>query len=318
MIAVREAGESDTTAIVGLLKLSLGERSALRTEEYWRWKHIRNPFGPSRVLLAFDGSRLVAVRAFMAWRFRMGDRLFPAWRAVDTAVHPQWQGKGLFTRLTTELIRLLEPEVPAFIFNSPNPRSMAGYLKMGWELWHSAPLAVRVSPLDLLANRFRPTASKSLALDLDSATPVFGSWREADMMTTDWSIDALRWRYEQIPGVRYFSHFESAGGGSCMLIARMVPRGSFRELRIVECFHEGEVEVVRRCIGELIKTTRPDATSIMLDGAGRLASLLPFGFLPMSRFAPVLIHRFLNDADALSRFTDVEKRYLSAGTLELF
>ena len=64
MITIRDVSEVDVPDIVSLLRQTLGERGTLRTEEYWRWKHIRNPFGRSRVLLAFDGDRLVAVRDF--------------------------------------------------------------------------------------------------------------------------------------------------------------------------------------------------------------------------------------------------------------
>jgi N-acetylglutamate synthase-like GNAT family acetyltransferase len=48
---IRPAHENDIPAIVELLKLSLGESLMPKSEAFWRWKHIDNPFGKSPVIL---------------------------------------------------------------------------------------------------------------------------------------------------------------------------------------------------------------------------------------------------------------------------
>ncbi len=53
-------------------------------------------------------------------------------RAVDTATHPDHQGKGIFTKLTLGAIPDLDDDGVDLIFNTPNDKSRPGYLKMGW------------------------------------------------------------------------------------------------------------------------------------------------------------------------------------------
>src|SRR5688572_13844447 len=97
---IREATELDIPIIVDLLKLSLGESLMPKSEAYWRWKHVENPFGASPVLLCFEDDMLIGVRAFMRWQWFHNGKIQTAVRAVDTATHPAHQGKGIFKKLT--------------------------------------------------------------------------------------------------------------------------------------------------------------------------------------------------------------------------
>ena len=64
-------------------------------------------------------------------------------RAVDTATDPDYQGRGLFTRLTLQAIDELRAEGVDFVFNTPNDQSRPGYLKMGWQVVGTLPTHVR-------------------------------------------------------------------------------------------------------------------------------------------------------------------------------
>jgi len=59
--------------------------------------------------VACDGERVVAFRTFMRWEFQRGDQVFRCVRAVDTATHPDYQGRGLFSQLTRSAL----PELAA-------------------------------------------------------------------------------------------------------------------------------------------------------------------------------------------------------------
>lgn len=320
MISIRDAVDSDIPAIVSLLRQSLGEKGSLRTEAYWRWKHIQNPFGRSRVLLAFEADTLMAVRAFMAWQFIKENQTINAWRAVDTAVHPNWQGKGLFTQLTMALLNQLESGPPSLIFNSPNPKSRAGYLKMGWESGQPAPLMIRIRPLNALFNRTTHRGSRELKFDFNLPHSFLEKWKSdfSHTLMTNWTPEAIRWRYQEIPGISYFSHSETLGDDFCLLIGRMVRRNGLNEMRITECIHSGNMDLFRSTWRTISQQLKPDAESLAVDGSGILARMLPFGFLPVTSLGPALTHRFVNDAAVMATFMNTKKRYLSAGTLELF
>lgn len=129
---IRESTEEDSPAIVDLLKKSLGDNMVPKSVDYWLWKHIQNPFGPSKVLLAESNGQLIGVRAMMQWKWQLGDQYFSTLRAVDTATHPEFQRKGIFSILTQKIIDHSQGNGTDFIFNTPNTKSFPGYLKLGW------------------------------------------------------------------------------------------------------------------------------------------------------------------------------------------
>lgn len=137
---IRKSTPEDIPEIVELLRLSLGESLIPKSKELWNWKHENNPFGPSPVLVALENQQIVGVRAFLKWDFENQNSSIRSCRAVDTAVHPNFQGKGIFTQLTMGLIEEVRNEGLDSIFNTPNPQSMPGYIKMGWEKFGKLPL----------------------------------------------------------------------------------------------------------------------------------------------------------------------------------
>ena len=99
---IREATPDDRPAIIELCRASLGWGDDPRFEQLFSWKHDQNAFGPSYMWVATDGDRIVGLRAFMRWEFVRGGDVLRAVRAVDTATHPDYQGKGLFTAMTMQ------------------------------------------------------------------------------------------------------------------------------------------------------------------------------------------------------------------------
>src|SRR4029079_3500391 len=99
-----------------------------------RWKHVDNAFGRSPMWVACDGERIAGFRAFMRWEFEGAGEVKRAVRTVDTATHPDYQGQGIFTKLTLAGLEELAAEGVDFVFNTPNDKSRPGYLKMGWHV----------------------------------------------------------------------------------------------------------------------------------------------------------------------------------------
>ena len=151
-IEIRVAQPEDFDDIVEVCSASLGWKDPDFDRALFRWKHAANPFGRSLIMVAELDGRLVAVRPFMRWRFRRGDDILIAARAVDTATHPDARGKGLFRTLTEAGIELLREEGVDFIFNTPNDQSRPGYLKMGWLEAGQIPVGFRPRSLFTLAN----------------------------------------------------------------------------------------------------------------------------------------------------------------------
>ena len=90
---IRKGNPEDIPQIIDLLRVSLGESLIPKSIELWQWKHQDNPFGASPVILAEEKGALIGIRVFLKWEYSWGGKVISACRAVDTAVHPNFQGK---------------------------------------------------------------------------------------------------------------------------------------------------------------------------------------------------------------------------------
>lgn len=200
-----------------------------KSEAFWRWKHIDNPFGPSPVLLAEEDNVLVGVRAFMRWDWLLDGTVIKSVRAVDTATHPSYQGKGIFKKLTLLLVEQCQHAGVQFIFNTPNASSMPGYLKMGWRQFgrmriHAFPVMPSFGKTNMMSVPYAGEADEQIL----RAT-------EPEVMATNTSAMFLMWRYGSNPNNEYR---ELIAGGN-RIIFRIKNGKKINEMRIVESFFTG-------------------------------------------------------------------------------
>ncbi|MEM8939338.1 MAG: GNAT family N-acetyltransferase [Bacteroidota bacterium] len=263
----REAQAYDIPSIVELLRLSLGESLMPKTEAYWRWKHVDNHFGSSKVLLAVDNEELVGVRAFMHWNWEQDGKVFRSVRAVDTATHPRYQGKGIFTKLTLSLLETCHQDGIDFVFNTPNSKSLPGYIKMGWQEVGRMPVKVSLKrPFSVIVNKLRGAQSTGFMeindvsfLLSDALTKYKGEFvngHENSNISTTYSGKFIRWRYMQIPIIKYYGHADS----DALIVFRLKNSSLGLELRITDCF--GNKTSVRQLIKQVYKSITFDYISL--------------------------------------------------------
>lgn len=234
LMMIRSAVDTDIPGIVELLRLSLGESLMPKSEEFWRWKHVANPFGASPVLLAFEKDQLIGVRAFMRWEWKQGNRIFKAVRAVDTATHPQHQGKGIFKKLTLQLVEQCREEGVDFIYNSPNKISKPGYLKMGWV--HNRKMKLHIKPVFSWGARSQDfDACYSMANRNFSFASGFNKLRSG-ILGTHASREFLDWRYGHSPNVQYFLFSDDTISPTYLTIFRLKPYRFGTEFRICDTY----------------------------------------------------------------------------------
>jgi len=247
-MTIRPATNKDIPAIVTLLKLSLGESLMPKSEGYWRWKHVDNPFGPSPVLLAEEGEEVIGVRAFMRWAWTDGKQTYRAVRAVDTATHPAHQGKGIFKKLTLALLDQCKTEGVDFVFNTPNAQSRPGYLKMGWV--DAGRLPIQFRPLNV-AGMIKCTCGIASApapghhqpLDIVGLETAVRSISTGAVVTgrleTDRVAGYLKWRYADVPVVKYLGHVYNDGHAPEIFIGRIKRNRLGNEFRVTDVFCDG-------------------------------------------------------------------------------
>ena len=143
---------------------------------------------------------------------------FRAVRAVDTATDPDFQGRGIFRRLTLHGLEELPADGVALVFNTPNDKSLPGYLKMGWQIVGRAPVRVMPTGISSLWPLLRAgppaePASRSRCTWARQPADVFGdddalarlvdtTPRARGTSPPPHSGDYLRWRYGFAP-LRY-------------------------------------------------------------------------------------------------------------------
>ena len=189
----------------------------------------------------------MGLRAFMRWEFVAGDRRFRAVRAVDTATHPDHQGKGIFSRLTLEALDALRDQAD-FVFNTPNEKSLPGYLKMGWQVVGRVPIRIRVlRPIRfaIRARSWRSTASSARSPPVGAAPAahllderidgLLANSEPARGIATPRDGSYLRWRYGAAPLLDYRALTTGDRGHvDGLAIFRVRPRGTLAEATVSE------------------------------------------------------------------------------------
>lgn len=323
-IQLRTFEPGDRDDVLTLLAASLGRADDPRFDLLFAWKHEQNVFGRSEMLVAGDGDAIVGFRAFMRWQFQRDGRVVDAVRAVDTATHPDYQGRGVFTRVTMCAVDRLRDEGISFVFNTPNDQSRPGYLKMGWHEVGRLPIAVRPRSLRSAVRMVRSRepaerwsepsnvgepAAEFLPAAAGTLAGLIGSQRSSRGVHTVRSPEYLTWRYgAEFLGYRVLLARRGAERG--VVIFRVRRRGAARELVLDELLvPDGDPRLATEMVGTLAANADADYI-IRIDNrpvaAGR--------FIRLPRQGPVLTWRAVCDA-SMPALADFE---LTMGDIELF
>jgi GNAT superfamily N-acetyltransferase len=276
---VRPYEDADEPRVLELLSASLGAGpSGDRSAAFFRWKHLENPFGRSVLLVAEADGGIVGLRAFLRWRLRAGHRELSAVRAVDTATHPEFQGRGIFSRLTLAAVDALRDQVD-LVFNTPNDKSGPGYLKMGWREVGRIPVSIRVRRPAAFARRARTLrsdasparpapevlAARAAEVFADAAfvERALAAAERPDGLATTRSPSYLRWRYAAAPGFDYrAARLDDADG---FVVFRVRPRGALWETTVTELVvPPGEIRGARRLLRSVARAAPVDHLALHL------------------------------------------------------
>jgi GNAT superfamily N-acetyltransferase len=315
-LTVRQATDDDLPRVLELLQSSLGWVPDEQYAAFYRWKHHANPFGRSPAWVAVDGDRIVGLRVWLRWRFVKAQRTWEAVRAVDTATHPDHQGRGIFRQLTTSSLEVLREQGVAHVFNTPNARSRPGYLKMGWQQVGKLPTAVRFrSPVAAAkAVKARVPAEKwslSCSAGTDAAEILSDDGEVAalvaalpdDRIRTDLDIGFLRWRYGYEP-----LHYRGARDSGGIGLFRLRRRGPVIECVVGHLLAPND-HVRRRLLTRIAHVSGADQVIQITDRPHRRG-----GYFPLPGGGPILTWRALADR----QMPPLGRWDLTMGDVELF
>lgn len=328
---IRLANEGDIPEIVSLLRLGLGESLLPKSEIYWRWKHVDNPFGKSLVLLAVDKSKIVGVRTFMRWKWRSGDQVIEAVRGVDTVVHPDYQGNGMFGKLTLALIDHCRENGYGLLFSTPNRKSKRGYTKLGWAEAGKLPIQMKmVKPVSMMLDVvLRKKTLQSNALKTDESIAYYlsnaglsrlillNNTLYGSHVITEHSVDTLTWRYANVPVAEYHAGGVEDTELRALFFYRIKHTFAGKELRITDVFLSDR-KYVPHLKQILDNKVREHNVDYVTSGSFGIANLLGTNMLVLKRKVgpTVMIHNIM--LPDLSNFAAFEGWSPSFGDLELF
>jgi GNAT superfamily N-acetyltransferase len=336
---LRPYRDADEPSVIDLLSTTLGAGPAgIRPPEFFRWKHLQSPFGRSYMLVAEENGRIVGLRAFLRWRFHVGGAVVHAVRAVDTATHPDYQGRGIFSRLTLEALEHLSGQVD-LVFNTPNHRSLPGYLKMGWRLVGRVPVSIRMRHLGPLVSavtkrRDRAPSGRELRpgpeISAESAGEVLhdprmssllaeGEEGPADRISTPRDPRYLQWRYGSAPLLDYRAVRQESGGElTGIALFRVRPRAELWESTVAEVIvRRGDRATARRLLRGVANAADVDHLTCHFPsgstaaGAGRGA-----GFLRVPGGVKLVVHPLREEVQPDP--TELRSWALTLGDLEVF
>lgn len=143
------------------------------TPEYLTWLYAANPDGPAVGMDAWDGERLAAHYVCIPQRAWVEGREVLVLLSLNTATHPDYQGKGLFTKLAAATFEAGAAAGFDGVYGVANANSTPGFVrKLGFQLVR--PLEARVGLGTLSHGPKAPAAQLSFE--------------------RSWSPEALAWR----------------------------------------------------------------------------------------------------------------------------
>jgi GNAT superfamily N-acetyltransferase len=143
------------------------------TPRYLAWLYVDNPDGKAVGYDAWDGERLAAHYVCIPARAWVEGLEVPVLLSLNTATHPDYQGKGLFTKLAAMTFEAGASQGYDGVYGVANANSTPGFVrKLGFQLVR--PLEARIG-----VGGLRHGAR---------AAPAALSFERS------WSADALRWR----------------------------------------------------------------------------------------------------------------------------
>ncbi len=121
---------------------------------YLKWLYLENPAGEVVGFDAWEGTRLVATYVTIPARLRVEGRSVRGLLSLNTATDPEFQGKGLFTKLANAVFDLAASKGFACVYGIANAQSTPGFTrKLGFELLE--PLRAAVGYGDSYCSNFQ-------------------------------------------------------------------------------------------------------------------------------------------------------------------
>lgn len=262
---IRLADFSEREQVITMMNASFKDERAYlpitRDEKWWKWKFETSPFGRALITVAEEDGKIAGAQTCWPWSLTYSGHVLKAYQLVDTSVHPDYRGHGLFLKMTINSVKVANDTEADLVFGFPNKNALHGYLKLYYNKVFPVKWWIKVlKPIKLLDRNSRKASGRciklaaELKINENSLQRIrFNNVYERKTQIYE-SIEYLRWRYAEHPIYEYGIVFDRSKGISSAIFLIRETINEYREMIVLEMF--GPVKQYGDLLKELINTAK--------------------------------------------------------------
>src|SRR4051794_9864979 len=118
--------------VLDLFANEFASNDKLLQPRYLQWLYECNPFGPAKIVQAFEREVLIGFLAMIPIQLIASEEVREAFHIVNVLVHPRYQGRKVFARMITSVSEVAASH-KALLIGYPNPRSVGSWKRAGMQ-----------------------------------------------------------------------------------------------------------------------------------------------------------------------------------------
>jgi GNAT superfamily N-acetyltransferase len=278
-LVIRPYISGDEEAICDLFHLTFGQSLDMAA---WRWRFQENPYGGPLIELMWDGNKLVGQYAVSPLDMSIDGETYSCALSLDTMTHPDYGGRGIFTRLATSLYDRISGSGYALVWGFPNENSHHGFVKrLAWLDIATIPMLCLRSNLDRHPQKtIRPLDNYDSQVDA-----LFKQEQKRWKCLTVRSARYLNWRFFHRPGRHYYAAGVFSGDqlvGYSVYKLFKTPGQTVGDIVDVFCTQDGDIfgDLIAWTVQELFRQGAQAVNMWMNEHSPFYPVVQEMGFLP--------------------------------------
>lgn len=271
-IKIRLADVSEGPQVVEMINAAFKDETAFlpieRDLKWWKWKYEEIPFGKPLISVADDDGRIAGAQICWPWSLTYAGHELKTYQLVDTSVHPDYRGHGLFLKLTINSVKVSNEANADLIFGFPNKNALHGYLKLYYDKVFPVYWWIKVlKPVKLIDKKARHASGRSIDLPAEyriteeKANKIRFANPYERRIQIKGSSEYVIWRYVRHPLYKYGIVFDKGKGISCAIFEIRETINNYREMIVLEIY--GSTKQYPEVLSELVAVARSSNVSMI-------------------------------------------------------
>lgn len=284
--------------------------SELSTSEYFDWQYRNGPYGIATILLAKDDDdSIIGIEPILPMKLYVNNKVTLSSLSCNSVVDPDFRKRGIFSRLVSNILKIIEKKEISTIYGIPNIKSYNIFMRNGFDEINQLPLLIK--PLKFSKYFSHPTKGLIRLIEIffkvkngKSDIELFSGEINSDFekiiknLSNRVSIlqkrdkEFLQWRYRDNPAKKYDIHVLKENTQLKGYIVTTVAELKEKKIGVVLDFvfdstienKEGPKDLVRKVLEMFWKKDIPLAIATCGENSQENKILKQVGFIQSPRF----------------------------------